>query len=353
MTETSQGNSEWRLGDFLNVLAAEVERAQDTLSLKSLARGTSLGVQGLGLDLAVQVRVDERGQPFFRSSEPGEPCATVLKLQICANQSEEARERLDGEIGLPLAVLPEIAPQQIAALQDLSVFTVDDLARLCRTPVLVGEVSRSTGIPDPLLRRWLGLPYLSRIVPPVGSQGQTVAIEGGNLGGHTGDESIFFGQQAATLLAWEEARVLVEIPAGTGTEPVYAWIDGARSNVLSCSAGTPAVDLEVQALAFDPGTPTAADRILFEATLVNLGETPIDSFSVEWSIDGACVRLAEEPRLDPGRSRRIELRQALAAGPHQVLVVVDPEHRLPMADRTRASAERSLTVKRTPTRARR
>jgi len=243
MPEESKGNSEWRLGDFLNAVTAEVDRAQDALSLKSFARGMSMSLQGLSLDLAVQVRVDDRGQPLFRSAEPGEPCATILKLQLREapeNQLEDARKRLDdGGLGLPLAALPEITPQQIATLQGLSTFTVDDLRRLCRTPASLAEVNRSTGIPELLLRRWLGLPYLLRIVPPAGRPGQTAAIEGGNLGGRTGGESIFFGQEAATVLAWEETRILVEIPAGTSTEPVYAWIDGARSNVLSWAPGTP------------------------------------------------------------------------------------------------------------------
>jgi hypothetical protein len=246
MAQENADNAEWRLSDFLDALGAEVDRAQDTLSLKSHARGMTVAVQGLALDLAVHVRVDGKGQVYFRSAQPGEAAATVLKVDLreaFQSQLEEVRRPLDdADLGLLLTTLSGITAAEVERLHALSTFTVEDLRRLCRAPALLSEVSRKTGIAETRLRDWLELPFLLRVEPPAGSPGQTAVLAGGHLGRQDGDDAVFFQGAEARVLGWEDARITVEIPAGAVPGPVYARIDEARSNALLWSREVPVVD---------------------------------------------------------------------------------------------------------------
>ena len=345
-------NSEWRLSDFLDSLTAEVERSQDTLSLKSFGRGMSMAVQGLTLELGVQVRVDEKGQVFFRSAEPGETAATHLKIDLreaFQSQLEEVRRPVEEEgLGLPLSALPGVTAQEIDALHALSVYTVEDLKRFARTPALLSELSRKTGIPDPSLRSWLGLPFLSRLTPPAGWPGQTVEIEGGNLGEKTDDDTVFFQSAEAKITAWQATKIVVEIPAGAASGPVYARIDGARSNVLLWEErpAPPAAktELEVTALTLEPAAPADGEAVRFSATLVHRAGPPTGPFAIEWGLDGARLQLVQDPGLSAGQSRSLEIRQNLAAGPHRIRFAADPEARLTVTDRARIATEKSFVV---------
>jgi len=82
-------NTEWRLADMVDAIAAEIDRAEDTLALKSYARGMSFAIKQLSLDLQVAVRRDSDGNIKFRTAEPNATGSTTLKLdfaQILQNQ---------------------------------------------------------------------------------------------------------------------------------------------------------------------------------------------------------------------------------------------------------------------------
>ncbi|HEY9653133.1 MAG TPA: hypothetical protein V6C95_20920, partial [Coleofasciculaceae cyanobacterium] len=68
--DTTIDNQEWQLADFVDAIAAEIDHAEDTLSLKSYARGMSFAIKQLSLDLEVTVRRDTNGRILFRTVDP-------------------------------------------------------------------------------------------------------------------------------------------------------------------------------------------------------------------------------------------------------------------------------------------
>jgi hypothetical protein len=234
-------NTEWRLADLLDALAAEVDRAQDTVALKSFSRGLTVTVKGLHMDLAVGVRVDSARRVFFRTVEPGVVPGTILKLdleEILQGQVEEVRKPLNGG-GLPLAALPGITPEEIAALGPLSITTLDDLQPYAGAPALAAELARKSGVPEPRLRSWLGLPYLVQIDPPAGAPGQTAVLAGGNLGAVDPGNRVYFQATAAEILSWTESRITVRIPEGAGTGAVFALLGAAPTNTVPWTETSP------------------------------------------------------------------------------------------------------------------
>lgn len=235
----SAENVEWTLSDFLDTLAAEVDRAQDTLLLKARTRSLSVSLKGLDLDVAVDVRMSPEGRVFFRTVEAGAPCCTVLKLdleEVLQAQVEEVRTPAGPQEGRPVETLPGITPAETGALAALSVTTVEALLLHSRTPATLRELARKSGIAEPRLRLWLGFPYLSRIRPPKGAAGQEALIEGGNLGERGADDAVFFGGTEAAVLSWSASRIVAKVPPGALSGTVYARIDGALTNLLPWEA---------------------------------------------------------------------------------------------------------------------
>jgi hypothetical protein len=159
--ERAATNVEWELADFVDAIAAEFDRAEDTLALKSYGRGALLSVRGIALDLGVGVRRAADGRVFFHATEPGAAGAATLRLDfgpLLQSQVEGARRPLD-EVAVPrsLDALPGITPRDTAALRALGVFTADGLERCTPTPAALAAVARKTEIPEPRLQRWLGL----------------------------------------------------------------------------------------------------------------------------------------------------------------------------------------------------
>ena len=58
-------NTEWQLAEMVDAITAEIDRAEDTLALKSYARGMSFSITQLSLDLQVAVRRDSNGHVKF------------------------------------------------------------------------------------------------------------------------------------------------------------------------------------------------------------------------------------------------------------------------------------------------
>src|SRR5919199_6376446 len=88
-------NAEWQLADLVDAVAAEIDHAEDTLSLKSFARGMAFAIKQLSLDLEVTVRRADDGRILFRTVDPGETSPTLLKLafpQVIQSQLEAVRQ---------------------------------------------------------------------------------------------------------------------------------------------------------------------------------------------------------------------------------------------------------------------
>jgi IPT/TIG domain len=236
-------NSEWRLCDFVNALGAELDCAEDALSLKSYGRDVSFALNKLSLDVAVSARVDGRGRVLFRTAEPGDTGATVLKLdlaQMLRSQLEDARKPLDENVdSRPLSMLEGMTREDLDAFADLAVFTLEDLRRVARTPAMVVELARQTGLAEIRIRRWLDLPYLLDLAPDHGTAGDIVTIRGRKLGERSTASMVLFGDCPAPILEWAEHRIAVEVPEGSPVSPVVAIVDGVASNALRWSIRSP------------------------------------------------------------------------------------------------------------------
>ena len=198
--EVVSDNREWQLADFVDAVASEIDRAEDTLSLKSHARGVTFALKQLNLELEVKVRRDTTGRILFRTTNPDEASATVLKLdlaQMLQGQLHALRKPLNDANGRDLNTLPEITAIEIAALNNIAIYSVDDLERYTQSTAMIVEVARKSNIADARLRRWLGLPYIAELKPPAGTPGSTVLIEGGNFGAIAAPSAtiLFQGQQ--------------------------------------------------------------------------------------------------------------------------------------------------------------
>lgn len=335
----SSENVEWTLSDFVDAIAAEVDRAQDTLVLKSHARGLSVSLKGLDLDVAVNVRMSPEGRVYFRTVEAGSPCCTVLKLdleEVLQAQVEEVRMPAERQDGQPVETLPGITQAEIDAFAALSITTVEGLLLYARTPATLRELARKGRIAEPRLRRWLGFPYLSRIRPPKGAAGQETVIEGGNLGEKSAGDAVFFPGREAAVLSWSASRIVVKVPPGAVSGTVYARIDGALTNLLpweAASSEVPPPPLKLTGLSPAAGTAGSSLSVTLQGTGFAEGITL--SF-------GPSVRVDQVTLDEPGRiTARLTLDEDAAAGARDVTAVLgDARDTLPGGFAVEASPPR-------------
>ncbi|HTQ78636.1 MAG TPA: IPT/TIG domain-containing protein [Thermoanaerobaculia bacterium] len=316
-------NGEWRLADLLDAIASEVDRAQDAVALKSLARGLTFGLKGLDLDLAVTARFDPAGRLLFRTADPGQSGGSVLKLsleEVAQGQVEEVRTPLDGA-GLPLSTLPGITAEEIAALGRLSIFTLDDLRPYTASAALAAALARQSGVAEPHLRRWLGLPYLTAIDPPAGSPGQTATLSGGHLGAADPQNQVYFQTRAAAILSWSDTAVSVRIPAGAETGTVFAVPNGSPdvpTNALPWTLASPPAPppLALQSLSPPSGQAGATLTLALVGTGFAAGMTV--SLGAGITVSGLTVEAPERATVT------LALAASATPGPRDVTVTLPP-----------------------------
>lgn len=348
---SSEDNVEWQLADLVDAISAEVDRAEDTLALKSYARKVSFAIKKIALDAEVTMRRAPDGRLFFRSLDPGASCGTLLKLdfsQVLESQLAGLRRPLDDSTSsAPLSTLPGITPEEIRALNAIAIYAVDDLLRYTQTASMLAEVSRKTGIPETRLRAWRGMPYLLAAKPAQGVPGSTIVLEGGNFGlVKPPDAVVMFHGKEAPILQWSSTRLTVQVPeevAGSGL--VFVVLGARPTNVLLWEAA--AMDPRVEDVVV-PEVLAAGEPLTLEAVLLNRGSAPTPAFSVEWSIDGAPMPAQPHGALQPGqRSTESATRYqaTFEAGTHSVRFLVDPERVLSGVDRAALNYTRTFEVR--------
>jgi peptide/nickel transport system substrate-binding protein len=350
MPRSVEENAEWELSELIDAIASSVDKAEDTLALKSYARGITFAIKGLKLDLDVGVRRSSDGSVRFRTREPGEAGATVLKLdfaQMLESQLAGVRRPLEHESAQRrLETLPGITELELRALSAVAIFSVDDLERCSQSASMLAELSRKTGIADARLRLWRGLPYLLAVTPPSAAPGSRVVIEGGNLGEVPGSGAlVLFRGEPATVDEWSSGRIVVRMPEVSGDGLVFAVVDGAVTNTLEWHAASPL--LIVQGIRVSPDPPAADRPVRLEALVANDGGGPTGSFAVRWVIDGHEGELLPHGTLVAGQRSGescVTLERDFAPGTHHVRFVADAEGRLPAAQRTSAEFAIEFTV---------
>ncbi|NEO68298.1 ABC transporter substrate-binding protein [Moorena sp. SIO3H5] len=328
----TEENMEWQLADMVDAIAAEIDRAEDTLSLKSYARGKSMAIKQLQLDMEVKLRRSSDGQILFRTTDPGENSATIIKLdfaQVLESQLQGVRKQLDQPISTRLlATLPSITEAEIKQLNGIGIYSVNDLEAYTQTAAMVAELSRKTGIADSRIRIWRQLPFLSEVKPAKGLPGSQVVIEGDNFGDRDPNAAVMFQGQPAEILEWSKSRLIVTMPEVTGSGVLFVLIDGQTTNLLSWEAIT--VDLRVRNITITPNQPLAGDLITIEADLINQGNSSSDAFEVQWTVDNKPQPIQSHGPLQPNqRSQDSSIRRQLTleAGSHTIRFTADPNHK--------------------------
>ena len=343
-------NTEWRLADMVDAIASEIDRAEDTLALKSYARGMSFAIKQLSLDLQVAVRRDGDGHIKFRTAEPNATGSTTLKLdfaQILQNQLSANRRKLDGDVDpRPLDALG-LTSEEIRRLNAISIYSSDDLRGYTQTAAMIGEVSRKTSIKDARLRQVLGLPYLEALKPGGGLPGSTILLEGGNFGAvQPSQASVYFQGVAVSIVAWSNARIQVKIPANaTGSGVIFLVVNDRISNTIDWQVLT--IDLIVKDITIAPSNPKANQEITLTASLANQGSGEASAFTVQWSIDGQ--RQTPQPHgvLAPNQASQessLVWKIRLTAGEHRLSFTADPDQKLADVDRANSTFTKTITV---------
>jgi peptide/nickel transport system substrate-binding protein len=344
------GNTEWQLADMVDAIAAEIDHAEDTLALKSYARGMSFSLRQLSLDLQVAVRRDDNGQVKFRTAEPNSTGTTIIKLdfaQLLKSQLGEDRRKLEQNIDRrPLDAIG-LAPEEIRALNAIAIYAIDDLHRYTQTASMIGEVSRKTNINDARLRQVLGLPYLEALKPDRGLPGSILLLEGGNFGGTRPNQaSVYFQGVALPIVAWSNARIQVQIPTtATGNGVIFIAINDQISNTIDWQIVT--VDLIVKDITITPSNPQENDEITLTANLANQGSGAATAFSVQWSIDDRPQALQPHGVLPPAQASHessLIFKTRLTAGVHRFSFTADPDQILVDVDRANSIFSTEITV---------
>jgi hypothetical protein len=247
-------NLEWELSDLVDAIAAEIDEAQNTLSLKSHVRDLSFSIKTLSLDIEVKVRRTADGKYRFRTINPDEVSATVLKLdfaQVIQSQLTHVRKPVANPLSIAsvnsLEFLPDISPEDIKALGVFGITSVDDLERYPKTPQMLAELSRKTRIDEYRIWKWQKLPFLTKVNPDNGSPGSTVIIEGGNFGSLPNSNiQVFFQKKPAKIKEKQETRLIVEMPLEVReTGPLVVQINDQISNPLQWRATKALSKLEI------------------------------------------------------------------------------------------------------------
>jgi hypothetical protein len=126
----SKGNASWNLESFLDSLIFELDKAQDTLSVKGLNRKLTYTVKDISLDLQIFPEFD--GDTVrFTTAKPGEAGASKVSFQLGSIRDSQIREvtrspMSKDDISLDDVNIPE--PQR-KELRRLGIQSAEDLRR--------------------------------------------------------------------------------------------------------------------------------------------------------------------------------------------------------------------------------
>jgi peptide/nickel transport system substrate-binding protein len=133
-----------------------------------------------------------------------------------------------------LRYLGDISAEDIAALNALAIYSIDDFERYTRTSAMLSELSRKAKVPEIQLRRWRKLPYLVEVIPTWGEPGSYVRVRGGNFGSYPDTNAALFFQGRQTRIAgWSDEMIEIVMPPEVkGKGILFALIGGQATNPL-------------------------------------------------------------------------------------------------------------------------
>ncbi|MCL4523809.1 MAG: hypothetical protein M1451_07855, partial [Acidobacteria bacterium] len=134
----------------------------------------------------------------------------------------------------------------------------------------------------------------------------------------------------------------VEVPETLGASaPRGARHAEGNATAAAASSSLAAPDLMVRAsdISMSPASPRPGDNVTFRVLLTNRGKQNADDVEVEFTLNGANVRVRERFSVSAGGSQSFQVEwQASGTGRIEPRVVIDPERRLNLANRTNMTA---------------
>ncbi|MFW5774740.1 MAG: hypothetical protein ACOCW2_00500 [Chitinivibrionales bacterium] len=122
----------WNLESFLDSLIYELDKAQDTLSVKGINRKLTYTVKDVALDLYVFPEY-QKDQIMFNTARPGDRGASKLSLQLGSISDRQIRETTKQPMekdDIAIDLIDEIEPEVKDSLKKVGVNTAEDLKRM-------------------------------------------------------------------------------------------------------------------------------------------------------------------------------------------------------------------------------
>jgi len=139
MPSTAQN---WNLESFLDSLILELDKAQDTLSVKGVTRRLTYTVQDVSLDLQIFPKYD-KGKIRFSTAQPGETGSSRLSIQLGSITDRQIRETTKDPVGrddISIDGIEELDEDTRDSLKKVGVNSASDLEKLEKRNIDVGEV---------------------------------------------------------------------------------------------------------------------------------------------------------------------------------------------------------------------
>jgi hypothetical protein len=124
-------NETWQLESFVDSLIVELDRARETLAVKSVNRPLSYAVKDLSLDLQI-FPTYEGSSVRFRTAEPGQAGYSTITLQLASITDQQIRATTKpppARDDVPIEQA-HIDPDTVQRLRRLGVRSVDDIEKL-------------------------------------------------------------------------------------------------------------------------------------------------------------------------------------------------------------------------------
>ncbi|MBI1240815.1 IPT/TIG domain-containing protein [Umezakia ovalisporum] len=186
----TKSNRPWNLESFLNSLIFELDKAQDTLSVKGMNRKLTYTVKDVALDLQIFPEYD--GETVrFTTAKPGDTGASKVSLQLGSIRDHQIREvtkepLTQDDIAIAETNLPEPARKE---LKKLGILSAEDLRRTVEErKVDLDKVTDQkidyTNLADIInqSRRRKQAPRVSRVSVAKSASGKAIlTLEGDNL----------------------------------------------------------------------------------------------------------------------------------------------------------------------------
>ena len=208
-------NQSWHLNSFLDALIYELDRAQDTLSIKGANRKLTYMVKDMALDLQLFPEYDGDHIQFI-TAKPGETGASKMTLQLGSIRDHQIQEVAREPIGrdditIEQTDLPEAIRQ---SLKRLGIRSTEDLLRAVEEQGIDIDAHTTEKVNPQILDRVVKQAH-RRQNPPLVSQAKftkiynesVVVLEGENLMVFPGDEefpvAVLDGEKVPVIAAGE------------------------------------------------------------------------------------------------------------------------------------------------------